>query len=751
MITLFPIRHHGPGSAFALVEALNKLTPDIVLIEGPADATSLLDWLSHEEMEPPVALLSYRPDVPNRSTAAPFALFSPEYNAIRYAQTSNIPARFCDLPYGHLLSLDHSVAPPPSAPFARLSKIVEAPNYERWWNLFVEQRRDTTDLFQSLNELVAEMRHGLPEPDFTDEKTGPQNLLGERREAHMRQEIRRAQQEGFTNIAVVIGAWHAPALTPATITAKETADHQILDNLTLAPIEHTWIPWTYSRMSTYLGYGAGVRSPGWYHHLWEMKQHNAEPSEVAIGWLKQVADLLRAEDFESSAAHIIEAVRLAEAISAVRGLPFPGLPELTDAVQTVMCNGYAEPLKLIQRQLIVSERMGDIPLGTPQTPLQKDIRNEQKRLQIRPLPDSTSLTLDLRIKPHQERSALLHRLNLLEIPWGKPSRSPGIQQGTFREVWKLQWQPAHTIKIITSSMWGNTLVEAVSNFIVDKADQTSSLRELTDLLDKLIIADLPDTTIKVLEKIEDQSAVTSDVLHLLQAIPPLARIMRYGNVRETDQTLIRQIVHSLLTRVCIGLPTTCMSVDDKAAQELYNSIADVQPIISHLDAIDLIQLWRETLQKLADNNQVNGLIAGLACRLLFQSGHFKKEAVAMRMNRVLSLAGLVAADLNRLLWMTAWLDGFLRGSEMVLVHDKALWGLLDEWVIALPEEQFMGIVPLLRRTFSSFSESVREQLGRRIQGNVTTPTAVATDPLYNTTLADQLLPYLQKIVQPTPQ
>ncbi len=746
MITLFPIRHHGPGSAFALSQALQTLQPDIILIEGPADATAILHWLNHEEMEPPIALLSYRPDVPGKSTVGPMAVFSPEYQAIRYGFGADVPVRFCDIPYGHLLSLGHSIPPPPAVPFNQLSQIVNMPSYERWWNLFVEQRQDTADLFPAVNELIAEMRRDLPEPDDSDEKEGAAHLLSERREAYMRQSIRQAEAEGFHRIAVIVGAWHSAALTAEQLEAKTAEDGKNLYELPIVPVEHSWIPWTYSRMSAMLGYSAGVRSPGWYHHLWEQKQVEATASQVSTQWLKKVADLLRQEGFESSSAHIIEAVRLSQAVAAVRDLPFPGLPELNDAVQTVMCQGYAEPIQLIQRRLIIGERMGDIPADTPQTPLQKDVRQTQRQLNLRPSPDPDSIQLDLRQAEDKQRSIFLHRLNLLDIPWGQVGRSRGIRQGTYTEVWKLQWEPGYTIKLVTASMWGNTLGAAVGNYVLDLAHKASSLRELSQLLDKLIIADLPEPLVQLLHMVENKAAVTSDVLHLMQSIPPLAHIMRYGDVRDTDQVLVQHIVESLFTRVCIGLPTTCISVDDKAAQELNEAINALHPIIALFNANDLIELWQETVEKLATaGDKIHGLIAGSACRQLFKNGRFDQETTAAQMSLALSRTGLAWSDMDRLLWMVAWLDGFLQGSEMVLVHDLELWQLLADWVAQLPEEQFMGIMPLLRRTFSSFSEGVREQLGRRIRGQHP-PEATSDGTTYDTALANQLLPYLEKIL-----
>ena len=45
-----------------------------------------------------------------------------------------------------------------------------------------------------------------------------------------------------------------------------------------------------------------------------------------VRWLTRVARLLRDEDLDASSAHVIEAVRLAEALAALRGRPCPACP-----------------------------------------------------------------------------------------------------------------------------------------------------------------------------------------------------------------------------------------------------------------------------------------------------------------------------------------------------------------------------------------------------------------------------------------
>jgi hypothetical protein len=54
---LFPIRHHSPISSLLLAEFIRERRPRLILVEGPVDANTLLEFLTAAETEPPVALL----------------------------------------------------------------------------------------------------------------------------------------------------------------------------------------------------------------------------------------------------------------------------------------------------------------------------------------------------------------------------------------------------------------------------------------------------------------------------------------------------------------------------------------------------------------------------------------------------------------------------------------------------------------------------------------------------------------------
>ncbi|MEM1332167.1 MAG: DUF5682 family protein, partial [Actinomycetota bacterium] len=81
-----------------MLRALDELRPDAVLVEAPADVEPALSWIGHPELVPPVALLGYVVAEPARAVFAPFASFSPEWQAVRWANRREVPVRAIDLP-----------------------------------------------------------------------------------------------------------------------------------------------------------------------------------------------------------------------------------------------------------------------------------------------------------------------------------------------------------------------------------------------------------------------------------------------------------------------------------------------------------------------------------------------------------------------------------------------------------------------------------------------------------------------------
>ncbi|WP_063821107.1 DUF5682 family protein [Nocardia araoensis] len=769
---VFGIRHHGPGSARSLRLALAEFRPDMILIEGPADADPLVGLVAAEGMAPPVALLAYVPDAPAKAAFWPYAVFSPEWQALRYAADHEVPVRFCDLPASVTLATEDE----PGDRFDPLAALAAAGGYddaERWWDAVVESVPDA-EAFDAITEAMGALRESAasatpsadaaqdrapetepaenksataelgpdrpdpdrraqdrsandsaPEFDSVAEAIAESPLVPEppeplvvdahtlRREAYMRQTMRKALKDGAVRLAVVCGAWHAPALTGAL--GPAAPDARLLKGLPKTRARLTWVPWTHSRLSTTSGYGAGVTSPGWYHHLF-----TATERPIAR-WLTKVAGVLRAHDLPVSSAHVIEAVRLADTLAALRGRPLAGLSEVTEATRSVLCGGDETMLRLVIGELVVGEALGAVPEQTPTVPLDADLRATIRSLRMKQEPSIRTIDLDLRKEREVQRSRLLHRLRVLDIEWGTLTTSDVRSTGTFRETWTLRWHPEYAISIIEASRWGTTIRTAAEAKILDTASRADrSVGELTAALEVALLADLGGATDGLIARLESTAALDHDVTHLLAALPGLIRTLRYGDVRGTDTKALAHVADGLLVRICAGLPAAVTGLDTDAATDLRGLLDAAHTAIHTRDDGWATGEWLAALRRVADRDDVHGALVGRAVRLLADAGRIDDAESARRLSAALSVGATAAAK-------AAWIDGFLGGRGLLLVHDRELLRLIDDWLRGLGDDTFVETLPLLRRTFGAFESGERRAIGQAVRdgGSVSTAASVA--------------------------
>ncbi|MEV6052738.1 DUF5682 family protein [Streptomyces sp. NPDC052107] len=834
---LLGVRHHGPGSARAVRSALDAARPAAVLIEGPPEADALIPLAADPDLRPPVALLAHAVDEPGRSAFWPFAEFSPEWVAIRWALEHGVPAHFIDLPAAHTLAWEEegeekrgvraepgSTAGPGSEgtvadaqhanaradgeesrdadagredvagrdghesrdaddnwgsgvqvrvdPLAVLAEAAGYDDPERWWEDVVEHRgpgeRDAFAPFAALEEAMGALRERYGAGGHS------RDLV---REAHMRLRLRAARKEFADEVAVVCGAWHVPALREKTTV---TADRSLLKGLPKVKADLTWVPWTHRRLARSSGYGAGIDSPGWYGHLFHA------PDRPVERWLTKVARLLREEDRIVSSAHVIEAVRLAETLAALRGRPLPGLGETTDAVRAVMGDGSDVPLALVHDRLVVGDVLGEVPESAPAVPLQRDLARHQRSLRLKPEALERELELDLRGDTDAGRSRLLHRLRLLGVGWGEPARSRG-STGTFRETWRLRWEPELSVRVAEAGVWGTTVLDAAQAKAEADATAARTLADVTALAEQCLLAGLPDALPVVMRVLADRAALDADAGHLAQALPALVRSLRYGDVRGTDTGALTDVAAGLAERIFVGLPPACAALDTDAAEEMRGHVDSVHTAVGLLaetvaagggggagsgaggragvDARggadgdggavpaaghgDLRGRWRAVLRTLSLRDSVPGVLRGRAVRLLLDDGELGADEAARLMGLALS-PGTPPAD------AAAWIEGFVGGGDgLLLVHDERLLGLVDDWLTGVSVEAFTDVLPLLRRTFGAYEPGVRRTLGELVRRGPGDPTAAraahgamtpgfAAEP--DTERADAVLPVLRLLL-----
>jgi hypothetical protein len=744
---LFGIRHHGPGSARSLLAALDGLDPAVVLIEGPPDAGDIVAFAASPAMHPPVAILVHGQDDPANASFYPFAVFSPEWQAMRWALAKGRPVRFIDLPAAHQLALragdraqalgareaeeaetDKNVAEeetqepvaaaeegaaaaqPEEAgldavrrdPLAYLAQIAGYADSEAWWNALIEQSANAPSVFAAIEAAMTELRAYV---DALPALSKAEQQLETQREAHMRLAIAAALKETDGAVAVVTGAWHVPALRRKVAAA---ADRALLKGLPKIKVTATWVPWTNTRLASASGYGAGVASPGWYAHLWrELARAGAGGGELApraftARWQTRVAGLLRENGRPASTASVIEAARLAESLAALRDLALPGLDEMREASLATLCQGEAAPWRIIEANLVIGGDVGAIDEGVPQMPLQADLARWQRRLKLKPEALDRDLSLDLRSESGLARSLLLHRLTLIGVPWGR-LLDAGSSRGTFRENWKLRWQPEFAVNLAEALVHGTTIEQAAGNAAVAAARRAASLGQVSEAVKGCLLAGLDEAARVTIALLQGKAAATSDIGALAEAIPPLATILRYGTAREMLADALRLLVTSLAEAVCSGLVYACRNLQAEEAAALRARLAELDRAVLLVESEPITADWRRALARLSDDGDSHAILRGFAVRRLYDQGELAGPEAGRHLSRALSraVAPLQAGH---------WLDGFLGEGGQVLLYDAALVEMIDAWICGLGEDDFVALLPMLRRAFASFDRSERRRL-----------------------------------------
>lgn len=742
-IHILGIRHHGVGSSKNLIQRLVDSKPDIILVEGPPEITSVFSAVGNDGLIPPVAIMVYNTEEPKESTFYPFAEYSPEWIAIQYANKNKIPVRAMDLPAAISflkrkeedtkkaeLNVAHEEEITESIKYREpLSYLAEASGFqngEEFWEHHFEQGKVIDEQhFEAVMHAMGALR-----TDGLKSTLDQENID---REAYMRTIIRQVQNEMFERIVVVCGAWHGPALIELDATAK--ADAKILKELPKSKVKitATWIPWTNARLSMVSGYGAGIYSPGWYEHQWKTNEH------VEIKWLTKVAAAFRKKDIDISTAHVIEAYNLSRGLASLRRKSHVSLEELNEATLSVMCMGDAILLQLVKDKLIIGNKLGKVPSDIPKVPLQEDFEQVIKSLRLRLSAAPKQYDLDLRNANDLNRSIFFHRLEILEIPWMR--RTVSRTKGTFKESWVTEWSPEMMVVLIDKAFLGNTIESAAQAVVLRQCIESNKVAEVSNLIQLSIPAQLNEQLDTLLDKVNELSSISADIIDLMTAIPRLVEVSRYGDVRRSDLSILNTIVQQLLIKIFIGLPSSSYGLDEDNSNIMFSLISQVNNAVRLYEDDDIQTRWYDALHKLIDKAGVHHIILGCVCRLLLDARQLNNEEADIRISFALSIN-------NPPHDVASWLEGFLRGNGMILVYDNRLWNLLYAWVSSIPANMFTELLPLLRRAFSKFEFGERRQIGDKAKRGIIGEEKIAAvaDDTFDTERAASILPTIKALL-----
>lgn len=758
-VPVFGVRHLSPGGARHLLEYLNRIRPTAVLIEGPSDATDRIEDLIHPMTVPPVAVLAFTDEMPVRTALWPFAIYSPELQAMRWASENGSDCKLIDLPSGVAITLgdlrrrkeegrhrqknialeevekeasltqklpvpgpqQHSgtssiggeTFPSERSVYERIAELAGEHDYETYWERHFEHNANTDAYREAILAYSAEIRSLGEERERVEQPE--EHAYNQVREAYMRRQIMKVIESGHdpAKVVVVCGAYHAAALEYPSIGAMSDEEMATMPS---RRTKLTLMPYSYYRLSSLSGYGAGNAAPHYYQMMWEAME-SGRPEELSRLYLSSAARLLRASGTYRSTAEVIEAVRLAEGLASLHGGSAPTLMELRDAAQTLLGRGELSVVAEALARVDVGTEIGSLAEGVSQTPLQDDLNRELKRLKLTKYKTAvaTDLSLDLRENRRvssQEsafldlnRSFLFRRLELLEIPFVS-SRPAGVDRAVWAEDWVIQWTPEAEIRVIESTLLGETIEIASAHRLREKLENCTSIAEASDLIGVSVRCGMTAQMEDGRRVLQSLAADSRDVIQIAAAAAELSRIIAFGDIRHVDTVALVPLLEQLFYRGCLYL-TDAANCNDEAAYSMVAAMSDLNRIAQEHDDIVDVPLWLAGLNELSERDDRNPKLSGFACALLLERGEMDANQCAAEVSRRLSPG--IPSDLG-----AGWFEGLSMRNRYALLSRMSLWEQLNDYILSLDDDQFRRALVFLRRAFSSFSPQEKTMIAETL-------------------------------------
>jgi len=700
-LNYFGIRHFGVGCARALAKALRELKPDAILLEMPADAGRALQNLKIIEAFP-VAVLAYSKGNDNDTYLFPLEEYSPEWIAICYAGRNQIPVYCIDLPLGARDEKGNSLWQIEdtendgilSDAFTRFAELQGINDTELWWEINFERSGDSIEVFEEINELM----------HVSQPADSPRDKLTTCREAWMRDQLRAAVQEINGIGAVVCGAAHLPFIQIDSAHSAE-ADHKLSLSWKINALEVTWIPWSEQRLSNMNGYASGMKYPAYYNALW--KHHTEAPMYVIAG----IASFLREKGFDVSPAHSMEVKRLADRLSQLRGHPLPGINEILEAGQAVFNLMDRAKMTNFIHEALVGKKQGRLNFSEVENPLLADFELIMKSLQLnfyRKKVSEIKLELDLRIVRDLAIDAFLHQLQILEFSWATPLNPDQNSLGTFKTAWHLEWQEDDIIRLSKKIIYGHTVAVATRNYYLHCLEQTTlpSLF-LANTINSVMHCGVTDLVHEVIRRIPDFLINSNELPHWVKISTSLLRLTSVGSVREIDSEAIGGLLETILPGIILNIPVYFSQIDLKEADNVLPEVKQWHNALTRTDKEEWLALWYNCMPDLSENRSVSPVLRAWVLAQLMISQQISFDSALTVFSQELKIDLYLSEK-------SYYLKNFVSARKLNELELPFFLKVINKWLSPLDEEQFMDVLPLLRKGFANDAGWLRPRIKKII-------------------------------------
>lgn len=708
---LVGVRHHSAALSAAMPRILSSFEPTVLLIELPADLGGWLPWLASPELLAPVALSATAPD--GSLSFYPFADFSPELAALRWAREAGVPVEAIDRPVSARVVRGPDDSPRSGRLLARLEG---GHDTEELWDTMVEARAPGSP--EALRRAALSFGWLLRADTLHGGGIAPEDAA---REGHMRACVERALATPGARVCCVVGAFHANALlkTPV-LEAAPSADLPLR-----APSTErvgALVPYDFELLDSRSGYPAGIRDPSLVQRAFELFSVGESLGAALPSLLVTIARELRERGHVASFADVREAARVAHDLASLRGLGSPGRRELLEAIETSMAQG--EPLgrgRVLAQALsvvLVGHRRGRLPEDAPRAGLVVAANAQLGELGM-PGPegakDPKEMTLDPERSPLDRRRAVaLGQLAACGVPYAEKRGSARAVGGARADVESLtvrvslRYTPETAARLEIAGLFGSTLPAAAEgslrrSFAALETDGKSLAEGWLDHVARAANAGLGALVGGLLDRLSDVLLPNASLSELAAATMLVARLDE-GHVAALPSVPSGASTRSLAPerdallfaslRALLGIVGTTSEDDVRAFAELLSLFAD-HDVASLEHAVSTFVSEGSPLMK----------GAGMAARVLLDL-----EAPERFFETFVSLFDLGGADASSAAIRTGTLRGALLLAGPIFEGHPRFASAVTEGLDALDDARFLERLPSLRGAFDVLSSGDRQRL-----------------------------------------
>jgi len=710
----FGIRHLSPAGAYYLRMFLDEKKPKLVLVEGPSDFADMLSDMVRKETKPPIAVLAYTKEAPVRTVLYPFAEYSPEYQAIQWCHKNRVECHFMDLPSETFLAISESGMQEAKGEEGRINSKINVyeqldkssgeDGHDTFWERVMEQAGSMEAYHLGANSFGANIR-SLTQGQEND---WAETVL---REAYMRWQIKKAVDSGIEpeNIVVVTGSYHVEGLKGWQ---EEDAD---LSKMPKVEASHTLMPYSYYRLSTRSGYGAGNKAPAYYALLWEGLNKN-EPMYAVYSYLIRLAKYQREKGNPVSSASVIESVRLAMSLAQLRGGTIASLRDLRDAAMTCIGEGSVSNIILGTADTEIGTKIGALPDGVSRTSIQEDFYRQLKDLKLEKYRDITAQDLMLDLRENRRvsseksafmdlhRSFFLHRMRVINVSFAQ-QQSVSQDNATWLEHWVIRWTPEAEIELVESALKGDTIDGAASFAMKERVENADKMGDIALVIEDACCCGMEAAVGYATAALQRMAVDAASVEDLAKTAQRLSVVVQYGNIRRIDAKPLEPILQQLFYRACLILESACVC-DDAASKVVITAMEQLNSVELAHDFLDNAE-WINVLNDIAERDDLNTKLSGFAAAILLERGSMDTQQLRTEVSRRLSKG--IPADLG-----AGWFEGLAMKNRYALIARLSLWESLNDYLVTLDDEEFKRALVFLRRAFADFSAVEKDQIAENL-------------------------------------